>query len=411
VSDITALVGGLVIDGTQNDPLDNGTVLIQDGTISEVGPAPRVEIPDGASVIDTRGMTIMPGLMDLHVHLCSFLGHRGTAWPPTSEAELVLHGARHAALALQAGFTTVRDAFNHHGAFATLSLRRSIETGVVPGPRVLAAGFAGMTGTQMDMRIPPLVKRPYGYDADGPWALRKRVRECVRDGYDWIKSFTSGGRNPGEQEEDVWYLNHTLEELTAVAEEAHAFGIGLAVHASTREAIKLGILAGADTIEHGWPLDDELIELMIQRGTYLVPTISVYSERGFLRKGEVDEHLYNRSSRQVESRLRSFERAYQAGVRIANGSDIAPIFPTMPFGQNAFELVYMARNGMRNIDAIRSATRVASEALRADAQVGTLERGKRADVLVVRGNPLKRIEVLEDAVAMVFKEGKRVVDR
>jgi imidazolonepropionase-like amidohydrolase len=406
----TALVGGRVIDGTANAPLESGTVLIEGGRIARVGPTPRIDIPAHARVIDTRGMTVLPGLMDLHVHLCSFFGHRGTAWPPTADALLALHGARHAELAIRAGFTTVRDAFNHHGANACLSLRDATRTGLTLGPRILAAGFAGITGTQTDMRIPPLVKRPYGYSADGPWALRTRVRECMRDGYDWIKTFTSGGRSPGEQEEDVFYTNHTREEMQAIADETHVFGARLAVHATTRAAIELAVVAGADTIEHGWPLDDELIELMIQKGTYLVPTISVYSERGFLRKDEVDEHLYNRASRQVESRMRSFERAYRAGVKIANGSDIAPIFPTMPFGQNAFELVYMVRNGMSSIDAIHAATRVAAEALGIDADVGTLQDGKRADVLVVRGDPVQRIETLEDGVALVFKEGACVVD-
>jgi imidazolonepropionase-like amidohydrolase len=265
-----------------------------------------------------------------------------------------------------------------------------------------------MTGSIVDMRIPPEMERPYGYTADGPWELRKRAREVLRDGFDWIKSFTSGGRTPGNQEEDVWYTNHTPEEMQALVSEVHTFGARVMVHATTPEAIKIAVEAGADTIEHGWPLDDELIGMMLERGTFLVPTLSVYTERGFLGEN-VAEPLRLRAERQFDSRVASFQRAYKAGVKIATGSDIAPSLPTMPHGQNAFELTTMVRYGMTTMDAIVASTSSAAEALGLEGNVGTLTPGKRADVLVVRGDPLDDITCLETGVVSVFKAGRRVV--
>jgi imidazolonepropionase-like amidohydrolase len=260
------------------------------------------------------------------------------------------------------------------------------------------------------MRFPPSMPRPYGYTADGPWGLRKRTREVMRDGYDWIKTFTSGGRSPGLQEDDTWYTNHTVEELTAIIEEAHTFGVRVMIHATTREAIHRAVVCGVDTVEHGWPLDDELIQLMLDRGTVLVPTISVYSERGFLAP-DVHETLRVRAERQVEIRLESFRRAYEAGVRIANGSDIAPALPTMRHGENAFEIEYMVRAGMAPADAIRSATSVAADALGLASELGTVEAGKKADLILVDGDPLEDIGLLERGLVAVFLDGRKVHER
>jgi imidazolonepropionase-like amidohydrolase len=255
------------------------------------------------------------------------------------------------------------------------------------------------------MRIKPWLPRIAGHAADGPWALRGLVREVIRDGYQWIKTFTSGGRVAGGQEEDVWYTNHTFDELRALVDEAHNYGIRVMIHCSTRAAIKLALESGADTVEHGWPLDDELIELMIKHKQVLVPTISVYSERGFLRDG-VQPALRARAERQVDRRMDSFRRAYAAGVTIATGTDIFPCVPTMRHGENAFELTYMVRQGMTPMDAIVASTARAADVLGIGNRTGQLIAGMDADVIVVDGDPLADISCLETAIRCVIKGGR-----
>lgn len=415
-----ALANVHLIDGTADPARDGHTVLMDGESIVAVGPQHEVSVPPGAESIDMTGMTVLPGLIDLHVHLCAVPyacagahtpGRTGPVSPRVvAETEEVLWGARHAEADLEAGFTTVRDAFNYSTETGALSLRHAAQTGLIRAPRIFAAGYAGMTGSIVDMRHPPAMTRPYGYVADGPWELRKRTREVVRAGFDWIKTFTSGGRSPGQQEDDTWFTNHTVEELQAIIDEAHNFGIRVMVHATTHEAIALAVRCGADTIEHGWPLDDELIQLMLDRETILVPTLSVYSRRGFLAD-EVPPSLKRRAERQVEIRTESFARAYKAGVRIANGSDIAPSLPTMSHGENAFELTCMVRAGMSAADAIRAATAVAAQALGISDEVGTIEPGKQADLIAVAGDPLADIGVLEHGPTYVFQRGQLVHDR
>lgn len=415
-----ALTNSRLIDGTAASARAGQVVLIDGDTIAAVGPQDNVEVPSGADIIDAAGMTVLPGLIDLHVHLCAVPyaragakapGRTGTGSPQAvPETEEVLWGALHARAALEAGFTTVRDAFSFHSHTGALSLRHGAQIDIVKSPQIFAAGYVGMTGSIVDMRFSPTMERPYGYVADGPWELRKRAREVIRDGFNWIKTFTSGGRAPGEQEDDTWFTNHTDEELSAIIDEAHNFDIRVMVHATTREAIRLAVECGADTIEHGWPLDDELIQLMLDHQTTLVPTLSVYSERGFLAD-DVPLPLKSRAERQVEIRSESFERAYKAGVRIANGSDIAPSLPTMSHGENAFELTCMARAGMSASDTIRAATASAAEVLGISDRVGTIEPGKQADLVVVAGDPLADISAIENSVCYVIQRGRVVHER
>lgn len=403
-----ALEGARVLDGISSDATEDMTIVLDGDRILSVGPTSATEIPHDAEVVDCRGMTALPGLIDMHVHLCA-APNAGPGIPNFlfSEGDLTLWGVAHAQAALGAGFTTLREAFSFHGETGALALRRAGETDVLTLPRIVAAGYAGMTASIVDMRRPPLMDRPYGYTADGPWELRRRTREVIRDGFDWIKTFTSGGRAPGAQEDDTWYTNHTEEELRAIIDEAHNFGVGVMIHATTHEAIRLAVACGADTIEHAWPLNDELIQLMLDHGTVIVPTISVYSERGFLRP-EVALPLRTRAERQIESRIASFQLAYEAGVPIANGSDIAPSLPTMRHGDNAFELACMVRYGMSTSDAIRSATSIAARTLGLDGQIGSIEEGKIADVIVVEGNPVADISLLETGLKFVFHRGREV---
>jgi len=410
-----AFVGGTVIDPS-GSAQSSSTVLVEKSRITRVGSKEQVTVPSDFERIDASGMTIIPGLMDLHVHVCSVPGQGGAgdyASPDkvfTPNSYLALWGAYHATLMLEAGFTTIKDAWGLHRQTEILSVRRAIEAGIVKGPRILAAGYAGASGGTVLMRIPPEIELSDEWAADGPWEMRKRVRELMRDGYDWIKTINSGGRISGGQEEDVWYNNLTLEEMEAITDEAHTFGSKVMAHASSRDSISLAIEGNADTVEHGWPLDQELIEGMIKKGIYLCPTISVYSERGFLRDG-IDPALHNRAANQFENRMNSFRRAYQAGVKIIAGSDIAPGLATMSIGQNVFEIEFMVRQGMKPIDAIQSATKVGAESLGMENQLGTIDEGKIADIVAIKGNPLEDIRRLESNLSYVMKGGEIVVSR
>jgi len=410
-----AIVGATIIDGTGAPPIPRGTVLIQHGQIVAAGPADEVPLPAGLATIDASGMTVLPGMMDLHAHLC-FAPNlvdplvAADEDPFAPDGYLALWGARHARILLEHGFTTVRDAFAWSGRRTSLALRDAINDGAVPGPSMVCAGYAGMTGTEVDMRMPPNVPRPYGFVADGPWPLRQRVRECVREGYEWIKTFTSGGRVVGGQEEDTWFVSHTLAEMAAIVDEAHRFGIGVMAHASTRDAVRLAVDAGVDTVEHGWPLDDELIAAMLAKGIALVPTISTYSARGFLRDG-VHAPLRIRAERQYLSRAQSFRRAYEAGVIIGHGTDAYPPTPSMGAAETAFELAMCVAHGMRPMDAIVSATGGAARILGIAARVGTLQPGKAADVVAVAGDPLTDPSALETEVMIVVKGGEVAFDR
>ena len=239
-----ALVGGRLIDGTGAAPIEPAVLLMEGSRIGAVGTTRKMTVPEGTQVIDISGMTVMPGLIDLHAHL-SFAPSKDP-WaaapedPFIPQTDLVLHGAHHAAQVLEAGFTTVRDAFSFHEHTMSLSLRAATASGLVKGPRIFAAGYVGSTGTETDMRMAPLIPRPPGHTADGPWEIRKRVRKIMRDGFDWVKSFTSGGRVSGGQEEDVWYVNHTPEEMNALVEEVHRYGARVMVHATTSDQARHG---------------------------------------------------------------------------------------------------------------------------------------------------------------------------
>jgi imidazolonepropionase-like amidohydrolase len=411
-----ALTGATLLDGSAAaEPVHPSTVILDGERIKAAGAASDIDIPPDAEVVDCTGQTILPGLIDLHAHLCwapnlanPFVALRDDPYVPDSY--LALWGAAHGRALLEAGFTTVRDAFAYAGTSTSLALRDAINHGAVPGPRIIPAGYAGGTGTEVDMRMAPYVPRPVSYTADGPWALRQRVRQCAREGYEWIKTFTSGGRVAGGQEEDVWYVNHTPDEMRAIVEEAHQFGMGVMTHATTPDAIRLAVEAGVDTIEHGWPLDEALIDLFLEHDTTLVPTISVYSPRGFNRD-QVETALKNRARNQFEFRMNSFRRAYAAGVRIAVGTDIIPSMPTMRPEESAFEIAFMVEQGMSPADAIAGATSIAANVLGMSEQIGTVRPGLFADLLIVDGDPLADVGVLEHRLRAVWKEGRCVARR
>ncbi len=404
------LTGGTVLDG-RGGRIPQGTVVVRDGRIAAVGAAGQVPEPLAAERVDTTGRTVMPGLFDAHVHVLAHAGphpYSPRTWPiMTFPEEQLLHAAANARLALDCGITTLRDMA---GGRAEVALKHALDDGVLDGPRLVTSGFIGMTGGHGDMFFPPsLSRRPFPV-ADGPDACRAAVRAHVRDGVDLIKICTSGGvLSLGDA---VAWRNYTDAEVAAIVDEAHALGRRVAVHAHSRAGIAQALAAGVDTIEHGTELDDELAAAMAEAGCYLCPTltISAYLVHEGAAHGIEAEAL--EKARAAHARHReSIRLAWRAGVKLFSGTDSCN---AMPFGRHTSELVALVNDvGLTPMEAVVAATSRAAEACALAGRTGALAAGLAADVLVVDGDPLADIRVLEDRarVVGVFRDGRLMVER
>ena len=409
--DTFALRGGTVIDGTGAEPILNGTVLVANGRIAAVGPSNAIDLPSDLPVHDVSGKTVMPGLIDGHVHLRSFAGrgHQDVhLWNVlTFIEEQTVHCAANAITALESGVTTVRDMA---GGRPEIAVRHVMEQGILPGARIVVCGFVGMTAGHGDMFVPPIMEQRMWPPADGVDACRKLIREYARDGADFIKLCTSGGvLSIGDKSE---WRNYTMEETQAIVDEAHALGKPVAAHAHTRDGIYQALVAGVDTLEHGTHLDDELIEMMLERNTWLCPTLAIGDF--ILTHGEergVPAESLAKSRETDGYRQESMQKAYKAGVRIFMGTDSCN---TMAFGGHARELQLMhERIGMTAMETIVAATSAAADAIGLGDITGSLVTGKMADLLVVDGDPLSDLTILQERSRLlsVIKEGAVLIDR
>lgn len=405
-----ALRGGDLIDGTGSAALKNATVLIVDGRIVKVGPAHAVDLSSDTAVYDVSGKTVMPGLIDGHVHLRSYAGTGRQdvhLWNVlTFIEEQTVHCAANAITALESGVTTVRDMA---GGRPEIAVRHVMEEGILPGARVVVCGFVGMTAGHGDMFVPAGIEQRMWPPADGIDACRKLIREYARDGADFIKLCTSGGvLSIGDKSE---WRNYTMGETQAIVDEAHALGKPVAAHAHTRDGIEQALVAGVDTLEHGTHLDDALIEMMLAQQTWLCPTLAIGEfilEHG-KERGVPAESLAK--SREIDSeRQESMRKAYKAGVRIFMGTDSCN---TMAFGSHARELQLMhERIGMSVMETIVAATSAAADAIGLGEITGSITAGKMADLLVIDDDPLVDVTVLQDRSKLlaVIKEGAILVD-
>jgi len=423
---ILVIENGTVIDGTGKSAERKERVVVKGTRIVFVGSG--IEIPSGAEIIDARGKTVMPGLMDCHVHL-GVVEPRYDPFNPTYSNWLmaltrappalrVLYAVKQAYDTLAAGFTTVRHGGHYLSPPDVVSLKRGIELGLVRGPRVIAGNIITATAGLFDIvypstwrRGPDGVERTYAI-ADGTWEVRKKVRELVRDGTDIVKTAVGGGAVV-EPEQEAW-RNYTLDELEAIVDEAHAFGKKVMCHCFGPPGTKNAIRAGVDTLEHGKMLDDEDIQNMLKRKIILVPTFSPYSPRNIEtnRRAGLPEYFLEALSSVTVTHRETFKKAHHAGVKIACGSDITGKYT--PFhGENAGELVDMVDNGMSEMEAIIAATKNSAEACNVEKYVGTIEAGKLADILIVNGDPLSDIHILTDKekIQVVMQSGKIAIDR
>lgn len=401
----TVIHCGTLIDGNGGDPLRNATIVVEDGAITAVDPGG--ELPRGADVIDASGLTVMPGMMDCHVH---FMNNP----PKTMEQRLstpfslaVAEALTNARKTLDAGFTSVRDAGG-----TPRGVKMAIEQGLFAGPRMrIAVGALGQTAGHGDstmasgvvMRVPN-VELPLTV-ADGPEGFRKTTREVLRAGADQIKIMTSGGVLSPNDEPGATGM--TREEIAAVVYEAHAAHKTVMSHAQATQGIKNAVLEGVESIEHGIYLDDEVVAEMKRRGTFLVPTLvaPVWVIRLAERNpGSMPSWGVRKSKEVIGAHQASFRFAVEQGVRIAMGTDMG----VGPHGPNAEELALMVQNGMTPMQAIVATTKTAAECSRVGDQLGTIDPGKRADIIAVDGDPLADISILQDEtkIVLIMKDGK-----
>ncbi len=396
---VVAVRAAHVVDTQAGRVLQDQIVLISGDRIENVGPARKVAVPAGATVIDLGPATLLPGLIDCHVHLTSDPQHSGYRALGISIPREALTGAKNARLTLQAGFTTVRNV--GASGYADVALRDAINAGEIPGPRLIVSGPAlGSTGGHCDSNLlaPEFAYRDQGV-ADGVAAVTVKTREVIKYGADVIKFCASGGvfskgDLPGTEQ-------YSPTEMEALVSEAHRQGRKVAAHAHGAQAIIDAANAGVDSIEHGSLIDDEGIRAMKQHGTYLVADI--YNDDFILGQGKqvgFTEEALEKERMVGQQQREGFRKAAQAGVRIAFGTDAG----VYPHGWNAKQFAFMVKYGLTPIQAIQSATLNAAELLGWSDRVGSIEPGKFADLIAVSGDPLADITALEH-VKFVMKSG------
>ncbi len=395
---------GTLIDGSGRDPVRNAVVVVDGQDIVAVNT--DGSMPRDCQVIDASGMTVMPGMIDCHVHL--------TSNPPkTMEQRLgtpfslsVAEALANAKKTLDAGFTTVRDAGG-----TPRGVKMAIEQGLFPGPKMrIAVSAISQTGGHGDstmvngvrIRVPNS-ELPENL-VDGPEGARKTTREILRAGADQIKIMTSGGVLSPNDEPGA--AGMTREEIAAVVYEAHAAHKTVMSHAQATQGILNAVLEGVESIEHGIYLDERVVAEMKARGTFLVPTLiaPVWVLRLAERNpGSMPSYAVRKTNEVLEAHQASFRFAVEQGVRIAMGTDMG----VGPHGPNAEELAFMVEHGMTPMQAIVATTSSAAECSRVSKTTGSIEVGKRADILIVDGDPLADIAILQDATKLrvIMKDG------
>ena len=392
---VKALIGGVLINGTGKPSIDDAVVVFDGDRISAVGSADSTKIPDQAELINVFGKTIIPGLINCHTHICldGSMDAIGVLMN-RSITENVLIAAKHADDTVRAGITTIRDLGGWQGV--DIGMKKSINACITGGPRMVVSGrLLCMTGGTAHM---------IGREVDGPDEVRKAAREQLKAGVDCIKVMATGGVLT--EGSDIGACQYTVDEMRAAVEEAKKLGKRTAAHGHGTAGIKNAILAGADSIEHGSFLDDEVIDLMLEHGTTLVPTLApgnLILEKGL--EAGISSSLFEKAKPAAEAQMESFTRAHEAGVQIAAGNDGGT-----PFNRSdnlAYELACMVNAGMSNSEALLSATSAAAELLGKSDEIGTVAVGKYADLVVLDADPLDDINAVQK-VHLVIKNGHQV---
>ncbi len=394
------LRAGSMIEVESGRVIDDPVVTIVDGVITAVGSGSVASATPPDRLIDLGEMTILPGLIDMHVHLTSDSDVHGYRRLAVSDVRATITGVVNAEKTLMAGFTTVRNV----GApsFSDVALRDAIAEGDIKGPRMFVSGPPiGITGGHCSDNnlLPPQYEAVGDGVADGPWAARAKVRHNRKFGVDLIKTCSTGGvLSKGTK---VGAPQYTVEELRALTEEAQSHGLKVASHAHGAEGIVNALKAGVDTIEHASFIDDEGIELARKNGAYL--SMDVYVTEYILGEGEAAGILPESLEKERlvgQTQRDNFRKAHEAGVKMIFGTDAG----VYPHGDNARQLSRMARFGMTPIEALRAATLNSADALGQSGKFGVIKVGAAADIIAVEGNPLNELSLLEN-VDFVMKDG------
>lgn len=403
----TAVFADALLNPATGEMAHEAVVVIEDGRVSRAGKRNGVAVPRDAATIDAAGLTLLPGLIDCHVHLTS-LGEgidfsRELTTPPTLE---LMRAVRAAKRTLDAGFTAVRDA-----AGSPAGVRMAIDNGYFLGPRMFVTVTAlSQTGGHTDSHFLcgadldiPLPDRPHSV-VDGVENMRLRVREVIRAGADWIKLCTSGGvLSPGDQPH---HSALTIEEIRAAVDEASVQGRKVMAHAQANAGIKNALKAGVATIEHGIWLDGDAIEMMLDGRNALIPTlVAPHWVIRHAEAGKMPSYAIAKAKAVIDDHKASIRQAIESGVKIAFGTDTG----VGPHGTNGEEFLLMRELGMEPIDCIRAATTVAAETIGMKG-VGNLEPGSWGDVIGVSGDPVANLELLAkpENIKLVLKGGEVV---
>jgi imidazolonepropionase-like amidohydrolase len=400
---VSAIRAGKLIDPDFGAVLTGQTIIIRDGKIESVGN--NVTIPSNAKIIDLSKMTVLPGLIDCHTHLAD-----GARDPEPMDqfkktaARIALESVPNARAMLESGFTSVRDVGTYR-ALGDIALRDAIQRGDIVGPHMFVAGAyvtisggaGAATGLAPDISLPWDLH--YG-EANGPWEVRKVIRQLANDGADHIKILSSGavlthGSNPNSQE-------FTSEELHAAVDEASHFGMRVEAHAHSPEGIKNAIRAGVASVEHATMIDDEGISLAKQHGTYL--DMDIYDEECIQeagKNGSMPKDFLEHDAELGRIQRDNFRKAVVAGVKMSFGTDAG----VCAYGTSGKQFAFMVKYGMTPMQAIQAATSNAAELLGHSSEIGSIKPGRFADIIAVTGDPLTDIRVLEN-VQFVMKDGK-----
>jgi len=411
-----ALINGYIIDGRGGQPIENGGIIIRNGVIVDVNSMDKIKVPSGIEVLDLEGKTVMPGLIDAHLHLTGLRTGDMIKEPLlTPYATLVARAVRDLEALIDAGFTSIGDA----GSIIALQLKRAVMEGTIRAPRIVAAGYTlSQTFGHGDEHFLPIeyvdarssrLNAPISsLICDGVDECRKAARYALRAGADFIKIMATGGVMSEKDRPE--YTQFTFEEIKAIVEEAEHAHRFVHAHAQGAEGIKNALRAGVKVIAHGIFIDEEGVELAKKMNAVIVPTFSIVEH--ILKYGReigIPEWGLRKSMEVHEIHVRNIGEAYRAGARIATGTDFLGGRKAFKYGDNSLEIELLVEKiGMKPMDAIAAATRNAAAAIGLEGKVGTIEKGKLADLIVVDGNPLRNIKVLRDTnrIVLVLRDGK-----
>jgi len=405
----TLIKNGTLIDGTGTEPLENAAVLIEDNKIQAVGPENSFKAPNGTKIVDAYGGFMMPGFIDTHIHvMAKGFNREDTIYDPLSF--YFYRAVENLRLTLDAGVTSVRDA-----GLADAGVKMAIEKGLIMGPRIqICVTPLSITGGHFDFWLKSGydIKVAYpGYPdsiCDGVEGVRKKVREVLRAGAEVIKVMVTGGIMSANDGPEA--AQFTPEELKVVVQEAQFKDhINVMAHAHGVKGMKNAIDAGVHSIEHGTYLDDETINMMLENGTFLIPTLMANKNiKEMALQGKTREWETEAALKVFDIQKENIKKAYRAGVKIAMGTDCGVV----EHGTNLRELALLCEIGMDPMEAIVAGTKTGAECMGWDSELGTVEPGKLADIVISRIDPLIDMEALEDPenIVMVIKNGEIVKD-